>query len=114
MFLKANSGNETLRQSFAPMGENIYDGRQSTSGMGWMDRKILSRYHDESYITKTSIQIQIIRDPILENYLSFTKKLSVINPESALLALWNILIQIAILFHFCEIPIAIFFTSAVY
>ena len=115
MLLKANSANETLRQSFVPMGDNIYQGDiQSVDEKARIGRNILSRYHDESYIVKNSLQVEIIRDPLLHTYRRLTRKLSVINPESALLAFWNILIEIAILFHFCEIPTAIFFTSAVY
>ena len=93
MLLKANSANETLRQSFVPMGDNIYQGDlQFVDEKARVGRNILSRYHDESYIVKNSRQVEIIRDPILRTYRRLTRKLPVINPESALLTFWNILI----------------------
>ena len=60
------------------------------------------------------MQIEIIRDPCLRAYRQMVRKLSVINPQSALLVLWNILVELSIIYHFGEIPIGIFFTEAVY
>lgn len=47
-------------------------------------------------------------------YELYADKLPSINPQSSLLLWWNLLVEFCIYFHFCEIPISYFFTSAVY
>ena len=45
---------------------------------------------------------------------NFIKKLPFINPRQTFLLFWSFLVEIAILFNLCEIPVAVFLTTQVY
>lgn len=51
---------------------------------------------------------------MLEACMNFVDRMPLIYPESSYLLIWNLLVELAILFNLFEIPIAIFFTDQVY
>ena len=110
MFL--NSTRLTLRDSFVLMGP---DKTHSTSSYTREHRDgvapsdwLLSRYHDESYVSAGESPRE---RGSMERWV---RQLPVINPESAILLVWDLIVELAILFNLGEIPIAIFFTEQVY